>query len=257
MMKTYIYGLFLLPVLILGLSGQSALAKKHVDNAKEEMAIQHIYVPEHGFDDNDNVSVVLDVLLPDPCYMLADTKIEKNQSTHELRITQYAWRRSDGVCGGGDWLGDSSATVDVNIGRLDVGSYKLVGTDNNKHNLTRVFSVDKAQAATIDSFNYASITGINAENVNFVGHDVIATISGLMASACDKIADPIKVERQGDVIVVMPVAIPGTQDCRDTGSRSFKKTLNLGALPIGDYLLHVRSTHGQVKTQMVYVVAEP
>ena len=55
-----------------------------------EVPIQYVFVPKVGYDDNDNVQIVLDGFLPNSCYTMAGNMAEPTRDPRVFRIRQFA-----------------------------------------------------------------------------------------------------------------------------------------------------------------------
>ena len=104
----------------------------------------------------------------------------------------------------------------------------------------------------MDDFNYANVTDVSVPDVVLSNEDVKATVSGTLSSSCNSISD-VKVERQGDVFVIRPIE----QQKGDCGYvlRFFSKEVDLGKLPVGEYMIHVRAKNGRAVERTFQVLS--
>ena len=137
---------------------------------QEEVPVEKVFVPAHGYDDNDNVVIRVEGTLPDPCYVLGNTEI-KALADNMFEVHQYAWRRDKGVCSGSDDLYESSFSEDVSLGRLNLGEYKIVQHPADDKTTFRPFSVAKAKMNTLDDFNYANVSQVSVPDVIPAGQE--------------------------------------------------------------------------------------
>ncbi len=222
-----------LMILIAGLSVQAVQAETNKSTGLIEVPVQRVFFPTQGYDDNDNIQVIIEGELPDPCYVLGKQTISRGPSG-KVTIRQFAWRRESTVCNSGDLLEEGAYSEEVSLGRLSAGTYQV-----NNRNL----KVDVAPVSSLDNLNYARVTGLLTRDVVLTSGDVQITISGTLGSSCDQIKEPIDVQRQGDTIVIRPIEVR-VETCERTPV-NFEKTIQVGKLPQGEYLVHVRAKNGK------------
>src|SRR4051812_31719710 len=75
-----------------------------------------------GFDDNDNIQIVLDGQLADTCYKLGPTHVRIDQATHKILVRQSAFYYS------GAWCAEVRIPYvqTVNLGILPAGNYEIL-----------------------------------------------------------------------------------------------------------------------------------
>ncbi len=222
-----------------------------------EVNVSAVFLPQHGFDDNDHIVMVLTGELPHICYTLGETKIEKEG--HVIRVHQYAWIRKTGFCGNGDLDPDLAANfeTEVSLGQLETGKYEIqFHQDENKLG-TRSFGIAVAETADIDDYAYAAVTDIISPKVIFDDEQVKVVIQGTLNSTCEHLQEPLRVEKQGDVFVVMPIIDRGkNQPCRRQRTE-FHHELNLGVMHTGSYLVHVRAMNGKAVNRILGIYKKP
>lgn len=215
-----------------------------------EVPIERVLFPAQGYDDNDQVRILIEGTLPDDCYELGGRTIETDPATGIISIRQLAWRRTTGVCAGGDLLAESDFSEEVVLGTLKAGHYLIAG---------RPLLVTQAVGPGVDDYLYAEVTSIIVSDLVREGVPVRARITGLVSSVCHDLVEPIAVERVGDTMIIRPIEIerdkcPLPADPSGFG-RMFDREIELGPLERGRYLIHVRSHHGQAKQRPFSVVS--
>ena len=218
---------------------------------QEEVPVEKVFVPALGYDDNDNVVIRVEGTLPDPCYVLGNTEV-KVLPDKTFEVHQYAWRRDSGICAGRDDLEESPFSEDVSLGQLTAGDYRIAQHPADAQTTFRPLNVAKSVVGTMDDFNYANATQVSVPDVVLASQDVIATVTGTLASSCNLITD-VKVERQGDVFVVRPIEAK-KGDCGYI-LKYFKKEVSLGKLPVGEYMIHVRAKNGRAVERTFQVLS--
>ena len=238
-----------LPLIVLCLaSGHLALAD---GPSQVEVPIRRVIFPVRGYDDNDNVQIVVEGDLPDPCYILGHQILTKD-ATGAFSVHQFAWRKQGDLCDTGDLLGESPFSEEVSLGRLEAGDYNVAFSPEDDKTDYRKLHIDVAPVSASDTFNYARVTTLRTPDVVLEGKHAQVEISGPFTSSCNKLKEPMSVQRQGDTIVILPVEI-NLGDCGWV-YRTFDKTIDLGVLPPGEYLVHVRSKNGKAVEKTFNVV---
>jgi hypothetical protein len=218
----------------------------------EEVPVEKVFVPARGYDDNDNVVIRVEGTLPDPCYVLGNTSI-KVLPDKTFEVHQFAWRRNTGVCAGSDDLPESDFSEDVSLGQLNIGDYKVIQHPSEDQTTFRSFSIAAAKVNALDDFNYANVTQASVSDVISAGTEVKVTFSGTFSSSCNSIS-AIKVEQQADVFVVRPIEQQGG-DCGYI-LKSFTQEVDLGVLPQGEYMVHIRAKNGRAVERTFLVLNE-
>lgn len=234
------------------LGPETAMAK----DTPTEISVESVFIPAHGYDDNDHIVMVLAGELPHLCYTLADTRIETRD--HVIRVHQYAWLRRTGICGTGDADPDLTAPyeTEVSLGQLDAGDYEIQFLkDSESHTVgSRRFNVAVAEGSDIDNFTYAAISDVMSQNIFFDNEPVRVAIQGSTNFSCEQLAEDIRVEKQDDVFVVMPIIVEQDRSvpCRRE-RHEFRREIDLGKLRAGKYLVHVRSMSGKAMNRILNV----
>jgi DNA gyrase inhibitor GyrI len=226
--------------------------------SREEIPVRAVLFPATGFDDNDNVRILIEGVLPDACYVLGDRTVSINPHTRKVMIRQYAWRQTTGACASGDLLTEGDFSEEVSLGRLPAGEYRVAHYPTGNGAATwRSLKVAVAQASTIDNAIYARVTSIDVPDLALATDNVRVRITGLLTSDCFQLGEPLSVQQVEDTFVILPVE-NRKFDCISAPTpqmgRVFDRTLELGRLPPGRYLVHVRSNNGQVVERAFSVV---
>lgn len=240
-------------MMILGIQFMSATpshARYVGETDTVEISVQALLAPVQGFDDNDNVQVVLYGYLPNACYTLNESKVEKLADDKHFRIHQYATRDNQGVCAQDSTLPVHMQmrvpfTQEVNLGSLEMGEYRFESYREDGSIQSRILNVGKAKAPTIDSLPYAAVSNATVADVFLGQQNVDVVISGIFNSTCTELDSDVKLDDQGDVVVVMPTVKVNPDDVCAQVLRPFARTINLGKKAPGNYLIHVRSMNGK------------
>lgn len=224
-----------------------------------EIPLEQAFAPTTGFDDNDNVQVVVHGNLPNACYSLADTYVEHKDDGVTLAVKQYALRKRDGVCA-------QSATLpvhmqmfvpfqkEVEVGHLPAASYTVEFWRDMGRPGIRSLVVSPATKPTIDSLNYAATSTLAVSDVVNGKDEVKVQLRGVLNSSCTRLTKDVRIVREDDVQVLLP-----TIEVREGVLCSqvlipFRREVNLGKLVPGQYLVHVRSMNGRALNHVVHVM---
>lgn len=223
-----------------------------------EIPVETALAPAQGYDDNDNVVLVLHGYLPNACYTLGKYKIEKVPGSKTLRIRQYALRDNQAICAEGATLPDHLAmmvpfTSEVSIGQLPIGDYEFEFKSAESGSGKRRINVAKAEVQTVDSLPYAAVSKALASDVVNGGDEVKVTLSGILNSTCTELNPEIRVIRGEDVSIVLPTVQVKTGVICAQYVRPFQTELNLGKLTPGHHLIHVRSMSGKSVNHVIEV----
>lgn len=203
--------------------------------------ISEIYVP-HGYDDNDNVGVVLHGKFMSSCYAVGQTSSEVNHKEKLITVRATALYYPDVYC----LQSVTPFLQEVKVGVLDVGDYKVVYEITEE--VSRDFHVRERTTESPDDHLYAPVENAYIE-VNFATGKQVLKLQGRfphMLHGCMVIKEIQTYQQPEDVIVALPIAeiVDGPQCDEQTEDRSFEVSHGLNAPFYGEGLLHVRTLHG-------------
>ena len=251
-MKNFFYAVFIFGLFAVNYSFAE-------DKDVVEVASEAAFVPKSGFDDNDNITVVLHGSLPNSCYTIANHIVERNKNQPEIRIRQFATRRRDGVCAQKELPPHLASIVpfteEVSVGSLAEGNYSLYYWNKAQGTGTKKFAVEKAPTIDRDTFPYAATSNATVRDIAREGDHVRVTISGVLTSGCQALPERINVQKVDDVYVVLPVLNIRKNVLCTESIRPFQRTMELGTPDQGHYLVHVRSMNGKAISR-VFEVAQ-
>lgn len=197
------------------------------------VASQDVFVPK-GFDDNDQIEVVLDGYLPNSCYQLDSVTKTIDEATKTITVQQMA-RVYPGQC----LMALVPFTSEVKVGILSKGDYKIV---TNRGNFETSLNVAMSTTAGPDDFLYAPVERTWIERAQ--DGSLTAVLEGRFTNTC-MVFDEVKVIYSGKTIEVLPVMkMEDRTDCVDQ-QVPYRKMQALSFQLPGRYLLHVRSLNGQ------------
>lgn len=209
--------------------------------SKVSTAFSAVYAPV-GFDSNDNVQIVGEGMFANTCYRPADTGVQVDQEKKTIMLTPMAYHY-DGVCL--QVLIPFERVVDLGI--LRPGHYTVY--QNGKTTPLEVIRVERARTRNPDDFLYAPISQAFYRQS---GASVEITLTGQLLSDCMHL-DEVKVGVQPRVIVLQPLASMENRGHCSSDNVPFSKTITIGNVKKGRYLVHVRSMNAKAVNTVIDV----
>lgn len=198
------------------------------------IAADRLFVPD-GYDQNDEIIVVLDGSLPDTCYQIKKPEFKIDEAHFTIVITPQAWINT----------GNCVATpvpysLEVDFGTLKPGIWEVDVVNSNIH---RDLKVDPSASASPDDFVYAPVEQARIEFNQPQGRKELILKGHIFANCLDWQA--ISILDQGEVIVVLPVLKRISEQC-ESANLAFTKRVNLPTtMSPGRHLVHIRSLNGR------------
>ncbi len=222
------------------------------DDTKPTMvrvAIKKAWIPV-GYDDNDQIQVVVAGVLPNSCYQIGPYSV--SQTSRGIEITQFAYHLP-GKCS--EFTVPFNRTVDLGI--LASSIYPVI--DSTSGRTLSELGVRVAKLPAPDDYQYAPIS---SATILHEPTGPVLYLTGNLPSPSVRIKE-IKVSMSGDVMVVLPIVepVPGFKPLWDKLSAlstrpyfQIRKPLN--HVPSGTFLLHVRALDGKGLNQLQNFVIE-
>jgi hypothetical protein len=227
---------------------------------EREIAVKAVFVPGEGYDDNDNVEIVIDGSLPNACFTLGRTETSVSEDM-VITVRQFALRQADRVCIESE-LSDFALipvpfSKDVALGNLSKGNYTINYKTGNTVTASATFGVAEAPTETIDNMAYAPVSDAYVPAGFLVNAAGKAKITGYLTSSCMQL-DTFDVARDpaNGVIVVLPRVKQRLQGACLQYIRPFEKEIDIGNFAEGRYLLHVRSMNGKSVNRVFSVMTD-
>lgn len=250
-----------LGLLAAALSPHAALANAPSEPSGQlrvEIPVEALLTPAVGFEEKNNIQVVLYGGLPNTCYTLGDTTTEKVDD-HTIRVRQFAVKDTAGMCANESSMPIHMQMVvpfmqEVSLGQLGAGDYQFVFNKRGAGNTLRNMNVARNITPETDTLPYAAVSNVQSRDViNGLEH-VIVNISGVLNSTCTVLNKKIKVMREDDVLVLLPtVRVRPGVICAQI-MVPFEKQIDLGVVPPGIHLIHTRSMNGRAVNKVISVM---
>lgn len=243
---------------VTGLSARTVQANEVGTQTRVEIPVEALLTPATGFEEKNNIQVVLYGVLPNTCYTLDDATVERlaNRTFH---VRQFALHETSGMCADEDSMPAHMRmmvpfTQEVSIGRLFAGDYRFESTESNGGEAFRVITVSKNITPTVDTLPYAAVSEVQAPDVISSLQHVVVTLSGVLNSTCTTLDKDVRIMRENDVIVLLQtVDVQHGALCAQI-MIPFQKQIDLGAFPPGIHLIHTRSMNGKSVNKVIVVM---
>jgi hypothetical protein len=204
--------------------------------------VDKIFVP-HGFDDNDNVELILKGEFPSTCYKAGPVSFNIDQASHKIIITAQSYRAQQTICA--DVM--IRFVQPVHLGVLDEGTYTVEVQDTPQVAPLQL-TIERAKKPTQDDYLYAPVDVASVQR-DENGDDVLR-IEGeypYMLTGC-MVTREIRAQYDSNgVLVVQPISeLTEGDECTAQNQKThylIKK--DLGKLRTqGEFLIHVRTLNG-------------
>ena len=207
--------------------------------------IAKAFVPV-GFDDNDNVQIVVAGILPDTCYRLGPSKFEVDEGKSVVFVEQNAFVQK-GPCL--DVIIPYSFVYDLGV--VKQGKYRIV--DKTSSNELGTLTITRATSEKMDDFLYMPLTDARIHKTAGIEKPSV-TLEGKLTNRCTKFDRAIVnyyPEKDPDVIVIQPIAKHDAGERCETEFRHYQITIPLREGLSHAKLLHVRSMDGKAVNKVV------
>ncbi len=208
--------------------------------------VDHLFVPK-GFDNNDNVEVVVSGKFPNPCFI--KNKIDVIVKDEKIVITVTAIKREDST----SELCEPMIvpfTEEVFIGNLQGGNYEIVVNEGSRHTIKENLNVAVSRSESVDEYLYPIVEYVELGFTGGLGGD--ALLYAKAPSDC-VVFDHVEYIYNGkDTIAILPVMKKTSSICNEKITRiEIPIRFNLRSLPHSDVLLYVRSIEGKSVTAII------
>jgi len=194
--------------------------------------VSSVFVPL-GFDDNDNVQVVIEGYFPNTCYKLGPSNIEVEDE--KVKITPLAYFYA-GPC--------LQMMVHyekaVNLGLLKAGKYRVEISQTVLEVPPLVVKEADPNNATPDDFLYAPIKSASIISQN----PPVLRLKGAFTNSCMKMEEVRVPPSYNRTVAVLPIATyKGQEGCAQV-MMPFEQDVAISEKLAGRYLFHIRSLNG-------------
>jgi hypothetical protein len=198
--------------------------------------VDHLFVPK-GFDNNDNVELVVTGKFPSPCYTRnnVDVKILEDKILVSINA-QVKEKSSSGIC---EPLKVPFSEV-VNVGNLQGGDYEIIVNNELKEKLF----IETSNSQSVDDHIYASIQYVELGFTGGLSGD--ATLVGKSISNCLEVDHVEYISNGKDTFSILPIMKKVSKDCPEGNERlEIPVKFDIDKLKNENVLLFVRSVDGK------------
>jgi hypothetical protein len=202
--------------------------------------VDHVFVPR-GFDNNDNVELVVTGKFPNPCYNLNRVEVDVVGDLVKLNVTSI---KKDSPLTSACGPMKVPFTEVVSVGSLQAGDYRIVVNGGTPYELRNEMQVEIASSNSVDEHLYALVDYVELGFTGGLSGDAILVAHSV--SPCLKFDRVEYLSNEKDTISVLPVMKKVSSNCPEKKTR-IEIPIKFGpdALPHDRVLLFVRSIEGK------------
>lgn len=208
--------------------------------------VDHLFVPQ-GFDNNDNIEVVVTGKFPNPCFIRnkVDVQVDKNKILVNITALQKEDKRNE-ICSPMPVPFSESVT----IGSLQGGEYEIVVNKGSKFEQLKKMNVAVSSSNSVDDYIYASVDYVD---LGFTGGaDGSAFIIAKSPSDCMVFDHVEYVTNDQDTLSVLPIMKRVSQTCIERSQTlQIPIKFDLARFNHSKLLLFVRSMDGKAVNTLV------
>lgn len=214
------------------------------------LPIAGAYAPATGYDDNDNIEIIIDGVLPNSCWVIDRADAKLTGASNDIIVQQLARKKDTALCQDETKLPPElklpvTFMTTASLGALPAGTYNMIFSALPEGNLQQKrFSIERAPTNEVDSLYYAITTGLKVpKTVDSTTKTFEVEFSGYLSNPCSKLEDHVHAVFQSDVIVLMPEVRRVDGPCVPI-AEDFNRKLTIATPTAGRYLVQVRSANG-------------
>lgn len=202
--------------------------------------VDHLFVPE-GFDNNDNVEVIVTGKFPNPCYI--KNKVDVDVKDEKIFITVTALKKDDEAL-----LICEPMVVpfkeEVTIGNLQGGDYEVIVNDKTEFEKKDTLKVAVSSSSSVDEHLYPMVEYIELGFTGGLSGDALLVAkSPSDCLAFDKVE---YLSNKKDTISIMPIMKKISANCNEKTKRiQIPVKFNAHSVKNKEVLLFVRSIDGK------------
>ena len=229
---------FALPLLLLGLASAHAVEVVPAP-------LDHLFIPA-GFDNNDNVELVVTGRFPNTCYSRNRVSVRVRNETIDIRVMSLTRSDSPDKC--------LTLTVPftevVSVGNLQAGAYRITVNGHTRRGLRDTMTVSESRSNNMDDYIYSQVDFIN---LGFTGGQTgSAWLHAQLPSPCLEFDRVEYLSNGKDTIAIMPIMKKVTDFCpMKMVPYEIPIKFDLDALPSKKVLLFSRSIDGKSVSTIV------
>ncbi len=237
--------------LSLGVLASPSLFAAEGDPLEVKASVSKIYIPQ-GFDDNDNVEVILRGAFPDTCHRVGKSSAVVDKLTKTVSVQASAFKYPGKAC----TQSIMPFIETVKLGVLPEGTYQL-SYGEKESQINASFSVERRKTESPDDFLYATVENASLD-VNPESGKQALKLRGqfpFFFIGCMVMKEVRTTLDSNNILVVLPIAeLVNDETCQSQpADRSFEYTAGLSAPVQGEGLVHVRTLNGNSVNNLIDV----
>jgi hypothetical protein len=195
--------------------------------------VDHMFIPK-GFDNNDNVEVVVTGKFANTCYSRNKVEVKVNQDQIDVRVTAL-YNQDQRNCEKVEVL----FLENVTIGSLQAGSYKI----NVNGTLKETIAVEESRSNSVDDHLYAQVDYVELGFTGGVNGDVFLVGRAPECLEFDKLE---MLNNGKDTLSVLPIMKKVSEDCSGRRAQfTIPVHFEPNAFDFSQILLFVRTMDGK------------
>lgn len=210
--------------------------------------VAKVFVPQ-GFDDNDNVEVVVHGHFPSTCYKTGPASASLDEATGVITLDVKAYQYRGAMCA--QVL--VPFTQSIKVGTLASGTYRVEVLDRPTATIPALV-VGQATTSGADDHFYAPVAQVSLE-ADASGQYVLNAEGEypFFFVGCMVIRELRTYLSPGNTLVVLPISelVDGPECAPQAMSKKFSVSTPVGALAADEYLIHVRVLNGESVNRFV------
>lgn len=231
-------------VVMAGTVATSALAEDARRPSLIPAPVDRVFVPL-GFDNNDNVEVILHGHFTSNCAKVGPASATVDENTKTISVVAQAWTYSSDRCLTQEMY--TPFVQSVPLGVVGKGEYTVRVLDASGVN-SQMLQVAEAKQSTPDDYLYAPVEDVQVDTMG--AGKLQLTLRGeypAVPGTCYKIKEVRSQVVPGNTVVVLPIMEKVKNQACQFGlkNRRFSVVHKVDAVPAGETLIHVRALSGQ------------
>lgn len=178
-----------------------------------EAPVDHVFVP-NGFDNNDQVEVIVTGKFPNPCYTRNKYEVKVKGNTIKIDVTSVSM--NDPMYTKCEPLKIPFTEV-VNVGSLQGGDYKVIVNEGGQYEQKDLISIAAASSESVDENIYAKVDYIETGFTGGASGDALLVAQS--PSPCLTLDRVEYLSNSKDTLSVLPIMKRTSLDCPEKSQR--------------------------------------
>lgn len=205
-----------------------------------EAPVDHVFVPQ-GFDNNDQVEVIVTGKFPNPCYVRNKHEVKVKNDVIKINITSIsmddpAYTKCEPL--------KIPFTEVVDIGNLQGGKYKIVVNQGGDYEIKQTITIGNSTSESVDDNIYAMVDYVETGFTGGASGDAILVASS--PSTCLVLDRVQYLSNDSDALSILPIMKKISSDCPEKKVRlEVPVKFDPSKFKAENILLYVRTIEGR------------